>query len=120
MDGLKKWVGNVNANDGKLKMSKKLKISTIRRIMEKNSFNFSQAGNTAHFFHTPNGYYNTGGLVVSFPPIGNVKASARWKNGSNVHIDSYFFYPSKLVDLDIIIKRVKEIYKELCNATWNE
>lgn len=45
---------------------------------------------------------------------------ARWSKRSNVHVVSYWHWPSTLAELEEICAGVKETYSELCETKFNE
>lgn len=102
-------------------MNRRLKISTIERVLKRYGFTSGKRYDTvAHFFLLP---INPGSFVLSFLNSGLVKASARWSKGVNVHIDSYFNWPSTLRDLDHIVLEIQRIYTELKaigNYQWTQ
>jgi len=88
---------------------KKLKISTISRVLKKNGFSDPYCtGEYYHFYNIP---AYIGHLCISFDNIFAV-AKSRDRQYLNVHIDTYFSYPKSLKDLQKIIDQVNNVYWE--------
>jgi hypothetical protein len=57
-------------------------------------------------------------LAVYLDSLNIQVTEARWTKRSNVHIISYWRWPSTLKELDKMIEDMKETYTELCGILW--
>ena len=101
-------------------MRKRLAVKTVAKAFEKIGF-----VKNSHLREDGPYYFDGNGLVcrriyAKIDGTGNIECrEARWSKRSNVHIVSYWGWPSTLKDLDKIINGVVETYSELCGCKFN-
>lgn len=95
---------------------KYLATSTIAKKLK--TLKFSENRRTGHFIRclgSPSQF-----MAIKIPELpGNIEVTdARWTKRGNVHIISYWSYPSTLKELEEFVTDMKETYSELCGINW--
>ena len=94
---------------------RRLFFSTVMKRLKKEGFSFRDesifSGILCEGQYTPSTRISVemDGWMIKF-------FDARWHRRSNVHIVSYFNWPSNLKDLEEMVEGVREIYTELCHT----
>ena len=91
---------------------KRLKQSSIERAFSKIGFEKTESGMWLCM-----GQSVGGRIAVRFTSQIEL-FDARWVNGSNVHIVSYWHWPSSLKELEKEIQDIRNVYSILCGTRF--
>ena len=98
---------------------KKLKLSTITKLLKKENFTCNEIkedDTIIHFYHLP---HYAGSLIISLDlPKGQIIAKARLRFKGNVHINSYYIHPATKREFYKIIDDIKETYSDLSGTRF--
>jgi hypothetical protein len=92
-----------------------IKSSTIIKGFVKRGWTYDKMRNTLYSYDSNTTSRIFGKVEGNFVSL----TDARWKDGCNVHIDS-FWHIASMKSLEETLDRIEKIYKELCGTKFKQ